>query len=478
MLSKKWKAPFLFYVVKGEFEMGKELLMKVLNHEDTHGEIPWVPFAGVHAGKLKGYTGKDTLTDATKLIESLREVHRLYEPDGMPITFDLQLEAEILGCGLMWADYNPPSVNQPLFDKEKGIPCKCKFPTAESGRIPIVLEAMHTMKKEVGNETALYGLITGPLTLGSHLRGSDFFKDMRKDPDYVVELASYCAEYAIKMADLYIDAGMDIIAVVDPLVSQVSPKIFHSLLHDSFKAVFDHIRMKGVKSSFFVCGNATYQLDVMCQTSPDSIAVDENVDMPTAKAVTDQYNIALSGNIPLTTTMLFGTQQDNIKGVLDLEDSIENTQNFIISPGCDMPYDIPPENAVACAMTVHRPEEARAMVENYSATSFDDIDIEIPDYKSLDKLLIELFTIDPDQCAACTYIVKSVTDIYDEIKDKTDYIVYQYSIKEDIARTQKMGLKNLPTMCIDGDPVYISIIPDRDQLIAEIDKRYKEKFGK
>ena len=29
--------------------MGKELIMKVLNHEDTHGQIPWVPFAGVHA---------------------------------------------------------------------------------------------------------------------------------------------------------------------------------------------------------------------------------------------------------------------------------------------------------------------------------------------------------------------------------------------------------------------------------------------
>lgn len=87
--------------------MGKELLMKVLNHEDTNGQIPWIPFAGVHAGKLKGYSGREVLTDSAKLIESLREVYKLYQPDGMPITFDLQLEAEILGCELMWADYNP-----------------------------------------------------------------------------------------------------------------------------------------------------------------------------------------------------------------------------------------------------------------------------------------------------------------------------------------------------------------------------------
>jgi uroporphyrinogen decarboxylase len=458
--------------------MGKELLMKVLNHEDTDGQIPWVPFAGVHAGKLKGYSGREILTDSAKLIECLREVNKLYEPDGMPIVFDLQLEAEILGCELLWAENNPPSVVTHLFDKEKGIPCVCKFPTPESGRIPVILDAMRAMKAEIGSDTALYGLICGPLTLASHLRGSALFKDMRKDPDYVVQLVTYCAEYAQKMADLYIDAGMDVIAVVDPLISQISPKVIKSLLFEPFKAVFDYIRLKGVKSSFFVCGNASYQIEVMCETDPDSIAVDENVDMAAAKAITDRYNIALSGNIPLTTTMLFGTQQDNMKGVLDLMDSIENKRDLIISPGCGMPYDVPLENTVACAMAVHRPDEARAMVANYSATGFDDIEIEIPDYANRDKVQIELFTLDPEQCAACTYMVKSVTDIFDEIRDMADYVVYKYFIREDIARTFKMGLKNLPTMCMDGESVYVSIIPDRDELIAEGTRRYHAKRGK
>lgn len=458
--------------------MSKELLMKVLNHEDTHGQIPWVPFAGVHAGKLKGYSGKEILTDSSKLIECLREVNKIYQPDGMPIAFDLQLEAEILGCGLMWADYNPPSVVTHPFEKEKGIPCKCKFPTPESGRIPVILDAMHTMKKEIGDKTALYGLICGPLTLASHLRGSDFFLDIRRDPDYVVQLTSFCAEYAQKMASLFIDAGMDIIAVVDPLVSQISPKTFKKMLHDPFKAVFDYIRMKGVKSSFFVCGNASFQIGEMCETGPDCIAVDENVDMVSAKAITDKYNIVLSGNIPLTTTMLFGTQQDNMKGVLDLMDSIDNKKNFIVSPGCDMPYDVPLENAIACALAVHKPENARGMVANYSGNAFDDIDIKIPDYAAMDKVYIELFTLDPEQCAACTYMVKSVTDCYDEIKDMADYVIYKYFIKEDIARTAKMGLKNLPTMCIDGESVYVSIIPNREELIAEVTKRYKAKHNK
>ena len=455
--------------------MGKELLMKVLNHEDTNGQIPWVPFSGVHAGKLKGYTGREILTDSDKLCECLREVHKLYEPDGMPIVFDLQLEAEMLGCDLLWADFNPPSVTSNAFGNTDEIPGEEVYPTPESGRLPVILKAMKTMKAEIGDSTALYGLICGPLTLSSHLRGTNLFIEMRKNPEYVIKLADFCANYAIKMADMYIDAGMDVIAVVDPLVSQVAPKLLSKIYHEPFKKVFDHLRDRGVKSSFFVCGNATFQLDVMCQAGPDSIAVDENVDMKTAKDVVDKYNIVLSGNIPLTTTMLFGTQQDNMKCVVDLIDSIENKKNLIISPGCDMPYDVPVENTIACAMAVHRTEEARTMIANYSGGSFDDIEIEIPDYASMKKVYIELFTLDPDQCAACTYMVKSVTDVFDEISDIADYVVYRYNIREDIARTAKMGLKNLPTMCIDGEPVYVSIIPNRDELIAEVQKRYDAK---
>ncbi len=107
--------------------MGKDLIMKVLRHEKCN-EIPWVPFAGVHAGFLTGYTAKEVLEDADKLYKSLLEVHKLYIPDGMPIVFDLQIEAEILGCELMWAEDNPPSVMTHPFEEEMVDPSTLKLP--------------------------------------------------------------------------------------------------------------------------------------------------------------------------------------------------------------------------------------------------------------------------------------------------------------------------------------------------------------
>ena len=55
----------------------KEILFKTLRHEPTD-QVAWVPFAGVHAGKLTGYDATEVLTDADKLFESLMEVNRLY----------------------------------------------------------------------------------------------------------------------------------------------------------------------------------------------------------------------------------------------------------------------------------------------------------------------------------------------------------------------------------------------------------------
>lgn len=444
---------------------GKELLLAALRHEDTP-RPPWVPFAGVHAGKLKGYTATEVLKDGDKLYDALMEVRRLYMPDGLPIVFDLQLEAEILGCDLMWADDNPPTVvNHPL-DGADEIPEKVV--SGEDGRIPLVMDVCRRLKAEIGEEVALYGLFCGPFTLASHLRGTKLFMDMKKNPAHVEALMEYACKNAIAMVDLYAAAGADVIATVDPLVSQISPKHFEAYLSKVYTRVFDHIRALGLKSAFFVCGNAMRNLAVMCETGPDSLSIDENIPMAEAKAVTDPYNITIGGNIPLTTTMLFGNQQDNMKFVVDMIDSVDR-RNLIVAPGCDMPYDIPIENTIAVAEAVRDVDKYRELMKNYESTD-DGLDIELPDYSALERPLIEAFTLDSTSCAACTYMWASACDAKEAYGDRVDVVEYKYTTREGIARCKKMGVKNLPSLYMNGKLYYPSIIPSREEFFAEIDK--------
>ena len=59
----------------------KDIIYKVLKHE----EVPrpaWLPLAGVHAGKLKGYKQKKFIRMGISYLKLLMEVNKIYNPDG------------------------------------------------------------------------------------------------------------------------------------------------------------------------------------------------------------------------------------------------------------------------------------------------------------------------------------------------------------------------------------------------------------
>ena len=354
------------------------------------------------------------------------------------------------------------------------MPCRCTIPTKEDGRIPMILDVMRKIKGEVGGHRSPLWTDLWSLYPGSPFEGNDIFMDMFDDPEAVEDFLDYTCAVAKNMAGYYIEAGMDVIAVVDPLISQISSDHFEEFMSKPFTELFAHIRGLGAYSSFFVCGDATRNIEVMCQTKPDAISIDENVNLMAAKEITDKYNVTIGGNIPLTTIMLHGTQQDNMKFVVDLLDSLPSKKNFILSPGCDMPYAVPVENTIGAVQAVLQTDEIREMVKNYVAED-SDIEVDIPDYEHLTKPLVEVFTLDSATCAACTYMMGAANEAKTVFNDKIDMIEYKFTIKENIARCKKMGVKNLPSIYINGQLKFSSIVPSKEELEAAIKEVLKVK---
>jgi len=77
---------------------------------------------------------------------------------------------------------------------------------------------------------------------------------------------------------------------------------------------------------------------------------------------------------------------------------------------------------------------------------------------------MEAFTLDPATCAACTYMAAAADEAKVFFGDAIDYRLYKYTIKEDIARTKKMGVPNLPSLYINGQLKFQSIIPSKEEL--------------
>ncbi len=88
-----------------------------------------------------------------------------------------------------------------------------------------------------------------------------------------------------------------------------------------------------------------------------------------------------------------------------------------------------------------------------------------------DKLVIDVVTLDSVQCAACGYMMESIAALPDDVQDMIEYREWSIKNKDGIGKFMELGVKVLPSICIERDVVFPSIIPQYEELIDEMAKR-------
>ncbi|BAX81215.1 uroporphyrinogen decarboxylase family protein [Labilibaculum antarcticum] len=443
---------------------GLELIKKAMKLE-TVDRIPWVPFVGAHAGKLIGLSATDFLKSADNIVEGVNKAIELYNPDGIPVAFDLQIEAEALGCKLVWADDNPPAViSHPLMNgiklEDLKVPCACK------DRIPIVMEATRRLREQ-HPDIALYGLITGPFTLALHLLGTDIFMQMMMEPEKTHDLMRFATDVAKMMAGNYIESGADIIAIVDPMTSQIDPESFETFVSPCVKEINDFIREADALSSFFVCGNAIQNIDVMCKTKPDNISIDENIPLDVVRDMALKHNVSFGGNMKLTVVLLMGDEDASRRDALECMD-IGGKKGFILAPGCDLAMETPIANLVAVSELVHD-EILQGELRASEATTADIELLDLTNHWDENKVIIDVITLDSGSCAPCQYMVDAVSRAAEPYGDKVVYKEFSIKGVEGIQMMTSLGVKNIPTIVIDGHIEFSSQIPPLSEIQTKIE---------
>ncbi len=455
----------------------KELILAALRCEETPRPA-WLPFVGVHGAYIIGKTASEYLQSTELIVEGIMKAYELYNGDGMPVSFDLQMEAEVLGCKLHWADDCPPSVStHPLeeYEDEWSVANLPESLDMTAGRIPLTMEAARQIVEKLGDKAAIYGLLCGPFTLALHLLGNDIFMEMYDEEEKVEALIDRCADYAIQMSAAYLEAGCDVVAVVDPMVSQISPEHFEQFVTPGMNKIFDYIKSQGGFSSCFVCGDVTRNLECMGRLTCDNMSVDEQIDMTLCKEVALKHNKSFGGNLKLTVTLLMGDEDACKLDALECYDKCVG-KGFIMAPGCDLPYDTKVENlqaAASIALDEYSREAARSLTAA-EGDSFDDIII--PDYAASKKVIINAVTLDSASCAACTYMWSAAKRVVQELGE--DMVVaseHKIRDRDGVGMMVKLGVRNLPTICIDGVPTFESLVPTDDELQKAVKEVYEKK---
>lgn len=87
------------------------------------------------------------------------------------------------------------------------------------------------------------------------------------------------------------------------------------------------------------------------------------------------------------------------------------------------------------------------------------------------KIQIDVLTLDSVQCAACGYMMESIAALPDDVQAMIEYKEWSIKNKDSVGKFIELKGKVLPTICIEGDLVFESIIPQYEELIDEMAKR-------
>ena len=87
------------------------------------------------------------------------------------------------------------------------------------------------------------------------------------------------------------------------------------------------------------------------------------------------------------------------------------------------------------------------------------------------KIHIDVLTLDSVQCAACGYMMESISALPADVQELIEYKEWSIKKKKGIDKFKALKGKVLPTICIEGDLVFESIIPLYEELIDALAQR-------
>jgi uroporphyrinogen decarboxylase len=311
--------------------MSKQLLIDATRGKQTEMP-PWLPYAGVHCGYLIDQPADKFLQDPALLARGLVHTAELYRADGIPLLFDLSVEAHALGCDLTWWEDNVPSVTTHPCDK--GTPQEMGMGLFEKsdGRWPEIFEAARIAKPQLDDlDCAMLGLLCGPLTLASHLAGPHIFMDLVRNKEYAHAVLEFAGRAGARAAEFYAEMGCDIIAIVDPVASQIRPQTFAEYVTPNCRPAIDVIHGAELTSTFFICGNCVKVLEEVCKVDTHGFAIDEQMNLSFVRDMAYKYGKGFGGNLKLTTALTLGMISPREDALISL--AAGGTTGYTFAPG-------------------------------------------------------------------------------------------------------------------------------------------------
>jgi uroporphyrinogen decarboxylase len=314
--------------------------------------VPVIPLMIHHAVKLAGLRMDECAQDPRLLVKAHIGAWETYGYDGFHVTCDNWVLASALGCPVHFFPNQPPTGASRVLGDSKDLSRLTRPKIGTEGRLGFKVEATRLAAEAVGERCYLKTCFdSGPFSLATAMRGIEsLMLDCVDDPQFVFDLLEICTDAVIKFARACGQAGCHALTFGDSTAGLLSRPLFERFAFPYQKRVIEGLADLGVPVFLHICGDTAHILDLMAATGATGLEVDyqHEIDFLRQKA---GPQVCLQGNIAPAAVMCLGTPEDVRAACRRAIDHARPGSRFILSGGCEIPRDTPPENLRAMVET-------------------------------------------------------------------------------------------------------------------------------
>jgi MtaA/CmuA family methyltransferase len=323
----------------------KEQFSRFLSGVSVDGNVPFHPILMHFAARLIGKTYGEFASDHRILVESNIRALEEFDLDWVELISDPYRETAAFGAPV---EYIPEGVPKCIHHIVQTID------DVHALQIPDVYKAERTLDRIKGAElyqkllkgtVPVFGWIEGPLAEACDLAGvSDMLMMLMMDPDFSNFLMDKCMITAKDFAKAQIEAGCDVIGIGDAICSQIDSSLYNEYVKDRHKELVSYIQSLGAQVKMHICGDISHLLPSLSELNLDILDLDSQIDMNYARNLMGK-SVALCGNINPVSIQNAGIEQ--IRQITSSLVESQQGQKFILSGGCEITVNTPPENLMA-----------------------------------------------------------------------------------------------------------------------------------
>lgn len=321
--------------------------MEAFARGEAVDRIPCTCHLSEYGSRLIGVTVAEYHHSADLMAKSAVAVFREFRLDGVSISPDVLGLPEAMGARLLFADRERPQLGRPAIGSYDEMDRIDDLDPEKDGRLPLFLDALVKADRAIGSEVRVGTGVGGPFTTAALLRGTDrFLRDLVIDPDSAHRLLEKATAAVIRYMEAARRRGFSC-SIGDPLASGnvISPRHFRAFAQPYLKRVCDRVRAwSGKGPTLHICGNTRPIWSDMADTGASFLSLDDTVDLEEAKNAVGT-RVGLSGNVPPVDVLFAGTVAEvSDAAAACISKASGNPRGFVLSSGCTVPLDTPPEN--------------------------------------------------------------------------------------------------------------------------------------